>query len=220
MEKLMSTEIAELVKALVRFQSQMKPIEKNKEVKGSFKYSYADLPTIMETITKPLTDNGLALTQCFNGDTLVTTLWHTSGQWIASSMNCSGENHKMQEEGSEITYRRRYSVSALLGLSSEEDDDGAIANQREPYHKPLAAKAVAITSAQDANAERLDNLKKIVERDKMPSQHVAECISIIAERKKEIPQAILASVFSRPDGVEAFKKEYKRMLEDKEGLAV
>jgi hypothetical protein len=38
--------------------------------------------------------------------------------------------------GSAITYARRYGLSALLGLATEEDDDANTAASPKPEHKP------------------------------------------------------------------------------------
>jgi hypothetical protein len=55
-----------------------------------FNSTYADLASIWESIRKPLTKNGLSVTQCLgeneHGLTLETLLLHSSGQWISSTI--------------------------------------------------------------------------------------------------------------------------------------
>lgn len=226
MEKMMSEQIAELVKALVKFQAKIEPIGKNKEVsQGSFKYNYADLPTIMGTIKLPLVENGLAITQCFNDDNLVTTLWHTSGQWIASSMKFMRENLPIQKEGSEITYRRRYALSAILGLSTEEDDDGTAANDREePAKKSVwGSKIVSPPVVAEEPINKMEALKEAVEKAGMPSKHILECISNIAYERKDSFNNVASSIFHKVNGVngiEKFKKAYRTFLENKGAMAI
>ena len=55
-----------------------------------FKSKYADLESVWSACRKPLTDNGLSVVQTSryteNGLMLVTTLLHTSGEWISGEM--------------------------------------------------------------------------------------------------------------------------------------
>jgi hypothetical protein len=75
-----------------------------------------------------LSANGLAFVQTISDGVLHTRLLHTSGQWIASEhpLPMSG---KPQEIGSALTYARRYSLSALLGIAADEDDDANAASR-------------------------------------------------------------------------------------------
>lgn len=231
MEKLMSAEISELIKALVRFQNSMNPIEKTKQAKiktksgVDYSYCYADFAVIMEAIKKPLVENGLAITQCFNGNALVTTLWHISGQWISSCMNCSGVDQEIRQEGSEITYRRRYALTAILGLSTEEDDDGAAASDREEPVKKSAwgSKIVSPSALADEPINKMEALKEAVEKAGMPSKHIMECITSIGMERKDSFNNVIASIFYKVNGVngiEKFKKAYRTFLEGKGAMAI
>jgi hypothetical protein len=131
-----SDQTNELAKALAIAQAAIKPPKKGhtaqiKSDKGSYGYSYADLADVIECYRKPLSDNGLAVAQTMAFEdghlTLVTTLLHSSGQWISSDYPVS-MFQRAQEQGSAITYARRYSVTALLGIAAEDDDDGAAAS--------------------------------------------------------------------------------------------
>ena len=119
-----------LLPSLIKFQSECPAIVKDKE--NSFiteknkgkKAMYADLATINETIKKPLSNNNLAITQPINDGVLQTYLYHISGQFIKSEIKLSTEQKTPQAIGSEITYMRRYSVCAILGIAADDDDDG------------------------------------------------------------------------------------------------
>ena len=78
----------------------------------------------------------------------VETLYmHTSGEWIRSAV-CSPivESKQMnvyQSVGSAITYFRRYSLSAFVGIASDEDNDVAqipTQAQKTPAKKTAQAK--------------------------------------------------------------------------------
>lgn len=128
-----SPEIDKIAFALAKFQGMVDAIPKNKTVStGTFKYTYADLASIWENIRHPLTANELAISQGFSyrdGKYFIDTmLLHSSGQWLKSSLEI-GSHEKIQQLGSEITYLRRYSLSAILGISTDEDDDAQAANE-------------------------------------------------------------------------------------------
>lgn len=102
------------------------------------KYSYADLSDCIEALKEPLSSNGLSYMQTLEfkriGNAmvygLVTTLMHESGEF-ADSFHPLPEpgQSRPQEFGSALTYARRYSISAITGMASEEDDDGAMATK-------------------------------------------------------------------------------------------
>lgn len=120
----------ELAPALAKAQGALKNPNKNKTVTvqtrsgAPYKYSYADLPEILDTIRKPLSENGLAVLQVVKDGNLVTMLTHSSGQCITSEipLELSGPP---QEVGSRLTYLRRYSLISLLNIAADDDDDAS-----------------------------------------------------------------------------------------------
>lgn len=122
-----SESIVEITKALIDFQGNLKPVPRE-STNPYFKSKYASLHTIWEHIRKPLRDNGLAVTQLSHyqdGQVLLTTtLLHTSGEWLSGDLLVTpGKQNDAQSMGSALTYARRYALSAILGICSEEDDD-------------------------------------------------------------------------------------------------
>lgn len=118
-----------LAAALAKAQAAYLPLKKSKSVTvrmktgGSYDYQYADLSDMIDATRKALTDNGLSTTQLISDDRIEAKLLHDSGEELSSSMSLP-KNLTIQELGSAITYRRRYLLGALLGIASEEDDDG------------------------------------------------------------------------------------------------
>lgn len=124
--------IAELSKALASAQGEMTAAIFNR-INPHFKNKYADLAAIWDAIRKPLSKYGLSVTQTMEaingaGLMLVTTLRHSSGQWI-SSFQPLPTTPRPQEFGSALTYARRYSLSAIVGIAAEEDDDANTAQK-------------------------------------------------------------------------------------------
>lgn len=135
-----SESVVELTKALNSFQGKLKAVKKD-AVNPFFKSRYATLDTIWETIREPLSSNGLVLTQTLDQAEgkalLVTTLFHISGEWIEGSMPLNPVKDDPQGLGSAISYARRYSLCAMLGVVADEDDDANVATKSK---KPTEVK--------------------------------------------------------------------------------
>ncbi len=140
-----SEAINELVTALAKAQGKMKPAVFNK-VNPHFKNRYADFTAIMDACRLPLSDNGLSVMQYCEtlGEKLmlVTMLAHTSGQWIKSQFPLTTTQNTSQAIGSAMTYGKRYCLSSMLGIVSDEDDDGEAASNVEG--KKLTAEQVSV----------------------------------------------------------------------------
>ncbi len=128
-----SDSIGELAGALAKAQGSMTGVGKGKDGYG---YKYADLASVIDTARKPLSDNGLAISQTHTlmrnpGKPSILTqtiLMHESGEWIKSSLDIPLTPMKQlstpQIIGIAATYSRRYSYQAIVGIASEEDTDG------------------------------------------------------------------------------------------------
>lgn len=131
---LQSENINELFGALSKAQGEMTAATK-RNVNPFYKSKYADLSCVREAYQDALTKYGLCLmqSQTMNDQGklfLITTLGHSSGQWIKSilpivvSPDGSRKGNPLHELGSAITYIRRYAITSLLGIASEDEDDG------------------------------------------------------------------------------------------------
>jgi hypothetical protein len=114
-----------ILKAIWDFQSECPTIKKEKNNEfGKFKYT--DLSDVVEVIRPLLKKHGLVYVQVLDGDKLVTELYHVeSGDVIKSvapldySVELKGMN-RFQVMGSAISYIRKYSLCAILGIVSDE----------------------------------------------------------------------------------------------------
>jgi len=121
-----------LSQALVKFQSQLKPVNKESE-NPFFKSVYADLSSILQAVMPVLSANGLAVIQPMRieGDKtlLITQIIHESGEFVESQMVLP-QVQDPQKYGSLITYYKRYQLQAMLGIATkDEDDDGNSVSQ-------------------------------------------------------------------------------------------
>lgn len=135
---LQSDTIGKLAEALAKAQGKLPTVPRDKTVKvktragGEYTFSYADLEAIWGAIRQPLSEQGLSVTQLMayqeGKPYLVTTLLHTSGEWLRSEYAIAPTENGPQAFGSAISYARRYSLTALVGVVSDEDDDGNAAS--------------------------------------------------------------------------------------------
>ena len=130
----MSEQINELAAALSKAQAEFPEIKKNKKVNaGKYSYNYAELATIIKLINPILSKHDLSIVQPLCKEGIETILMHSSGQWIKSFHALPDPNRaKAQEFGSAITYARRYSYGAMVGVATEDDDDGRAAHNSKP----------------------------------------------------------------------------------------
>ena len=134
-----SEQLNELAAALTKAQAELSTAEADGvghvgTATNGRSYRYATLASVWDTIRKPLTSHGLALTQTCEPSNrgelrLTTTLLHESGQWISGTEMVPMPVQTPQGYGSALTYARRYGLAAIVGVSVDDDDDAAAASQ-------------------------------------------------------------------------------------------
>jgi hypothetical protein len=128
-----SDAINEISTALAKVQGEVSNPVFNK-TNPHFKSSYADLSSVLNAVRPYLSKNGISLMQMTNleesGLVLYTRLVHSSGQWIESVYPVTASG-KHQEIAAALTYAKRLSLSAIVGVAGEDDDDGNAANNVE-----------------------------------------------------------------------------------------
>lgn len=142
---------------------------------GSYEFSYTDLDGIFEAIKQVYRDNKIAVIQdaktvLIDGSpfiTVETLLLHESGEWVKSEPLQVPASQSMQDMGGQITYMKRYSLSAMLGIATEKDDDanGVSGNQVEYKPKKLSESQVKrlFAIAKSKGIEMVDVKKAIMQ---------------------------------------------------------
>ena len=154
----------ELIKALIKAKAEFQPIEKDK-LNPHFKTKYASLDSVLDAVTPALCKHGLVIVQPLQpGRILHTHLYHESGE-VMTSMFELPDISDIQKIGSTLTYARRYSVCALLGITADEDSDG---NAGKSGDKPASNPRPANQSALSIG----DNIKQIREFLKVDKEWV------------------------------------------------
>jgi ERF superfamily protein len=165
-----SEQINELFSALAKAQGEMEFAIKNSR-NPHFGSKFADLAGFWDACREPLSKNGLAIVQTTMKDEqgiicLITTLGHSSGQWIKSSypMYCKDPNNP-QSMGSSMTYARRYCLAAIAGVAPDEPDDDGNKASNEP--KPDQIKKMKVPENKVSTVQKpidvLVNKEQIVE---------------------------------------------------------
>lgn len=133
-----SDQINELATALSKAQSEIKSALKDAS-NPFYKSQYADLTSVWNAAREALNKNGLSVVQSIGCDAhlekswLVTTLIHTSGQWMDGTCPLINSKGDMQGLGSAISYARRYSIAAICGVVTEDDDGNAAVDKPEKF---------------------------------------------------------------------------------------
>lgn len=151
-----SEQMNEIATALAKAQAEMSNPVKDRtawvyseRTKSEYTYNYADLACVLDAVRPALSKHGIALIQTpevgepqihEHGEkiwrtarlVITTRLMHGSGQWIESQLDLEiNPDDRVQSMGSSISYLRRYALQSIVGISAEEDDDGASANRRQ-----------------------------------------------------------------------------------------
>lgn len=133
-----SETIGALALALSKAQSQITGAVKD-SLNPHFAKSYADLSSVWDACRGPLSANELSVVQTIDisesGLIVETTLLHSSGEWITGRLKIAPAKPDPQGIGSCITYARRYTLSAMVGVAPLDDDDG------EPDSRPAKKSA-------------------------------------------------------------------------------
>ena len=199
----------EITLALTKFIQQVGTIEE----KDTAQYGkFADLSTVLSTVNPALAANGLAVVHTTkvedNKNILITNLLHTSGESITSEMllpnNIGGGGNPMHKEGGAITYCRRYSLLAILGLNAGiPDNDGDFANPdiEESKVTPINKnKAVGMPTLLDDDTKKyyLRIVGDLIVKDKKLYNTLADALYVEFDFNRNTP---LSENISKPKHV-------------------
>lgn len=176
--------IGQLVAARAKAAGEIKRIIKDKKAEipnkqggRGYQYAYADLAGVMEAVEDALAAQEMAIFQTIQErggkPVLVTTLAHSSDQWISSEVRIASPDAGPQVFGSSLTYMRRYSALAILGIAPDTDDDGKAAQERADQARQRPAQRVEqpkrpATSQQTQATPRPSNESKAPEHMPVP----------------------------------------------------
>lgn len=183
-----SESIAALAKALAAFQGEVKdPLKDGKANYGK----YVQLDGLLDAIRPVLSKHGLSVLQMPGGDgqqiTITTILMHESGEWMESEpFTLKATKIDPQGAGSAVTYGRRYSLSAILGVAWDADDDGAAAS------KPTESAKAAGNTSQPKQQQNASQGQQNV--DKATDSQIAAIEKLAKVKGTDVSKYNLASI--------------------------
>jgi ERF superfamily len=186
----MSPSIGKLAEALAKAQLEITGAVKDSS-NPFFKSKYADLSAVLEA-GKPCNAHGLALIQipleAESGVRLVTTLAHSSGEWMQGVYKMTPTKNDPQGIGSCLTYMRRYAAAAFLGIA-QIDDDANEASNKSPDARQNSHKILPSTEAVESivGGPREASLRLVAEKI---TDHMAEADIVNAAAIYTAPENI------------------------------
>lgn len=155
--------------AMSEFKKNPPKIMKDKGVsfqtqKGTTSYKHATLSNVTQCIGEALSEHGLTaswVTEQNNGSITVTCkITHVMGHSETTSLTAqpdnSGNKNPIQAIGSTVTYLERYTLLALTGLATyDQDDDGGKPEQPAPVEKSMELVEQAFSRFHDKHKDLL-----------------------------------------------------------------
>lgn len=168
--------IGHVAEALAKAHTEISSIERDGK-NPHFKSRYATLDQILESVRPILAKNGLIIVQSSDDGSedhkyinVKSAVIHLSGQWIETSVQIPVSKNDAHGLGSALTYGRRYSLGALLAISTQEgDDDGnaAVASMRKVQATASVTPASNQPSLKDLAGKLLIEIQRIYQNPKM-----------------------------------------------------
>jgi hypothetical protein len=198
----MSESIDKLAPAFVLAQGMVEGALKDSS-NPAFKSKYADLSSVWIACKAALQENGFAVQQWpgpmqDNRMTMTTMLLHSSGQWQRETLSIPLTKVDAQGYGSAVTYARRYSLSAVVGVCPEDDDGNAASQTRAPANdrngeakidKGQFAQLTTLAEHSGADLRGFCKYFKVEAVKDLPASHFAKAKAMLekklAEKEKE-----------------------------------
>lgn len=153
----MSKEVDKIFPAMLEFHKKVDVIKMDKE-NPFFKNKYADLSTILSTVSEPLSECGIFIIQIpsdcpYDEDKMYvqTRLIHAeSGQYIAANSASLKKGKDAQALVAFGTYAKRMSLNGILAIAMEIDNDG----NDIPGTKPHESQQTTSTNSESTGRRR------------------------------------------------------------------
>ena len=219
----------EIAKALNLAQSAMQSAKRSQQNDFVGK-PYADLSDVWDAIRKPFAENGLSITQepttvIHDGSVVAvevrSTLLHVSGEFRSSTLRMPIEKRSAQGIGSAITYARRYALSAIAGVATDDDDGNAAShtgNESRSSSKTRQASSKAKTpknkpaNSDERNAARADAQKAMKLYRAFVREPGREPGDWKAEWERELGRADFEENAPTTEEYRKIEKLYRRLL--------
>lgn len=184
-----------LSSALVEFKKNPPRIIKNMAV--SFKatnYKHASIDSVLRQIDPALHPYGLSYTWKIDAQpdlvTVIGVLRHKLGaseeSKFASKPDTSGGKNAIQAQGSAVTYGKRYTVLASLGLAEQgEDDDGMQGHLKQAIDDDQLNVLIDLIEKTDSNIQVLCKFFKVGSLPELANDQYGAAISMLNAKARK-----------------------------------
>lgn len=174
-----SQDYKNIYSAIIKMRTEIAPIARTRTASmGKYSYRYATLDSVIELLNVVLPKYNLGWVQTIGTadgrQTLTTRIIHESGEWIEDTLALpqvrgdSGKNEN-QELGASITYFKRYALSAMFGIATDDDTDG-VAEVRERKQQVRATARAAQQQTETMDEERMADCAGVQIHSPTPAQ--------------------------------------------------
>ena len=184
--------------AMSEWKAKAPYILKDKQVsfqtgKGATSYKHATLGNVADTINASMSPFGLHASwrteQPENKIKVTCTVSHKLGHSESTSLTAesdnSGSKNAIQALGSTITYLERYTLLALTGLAThDQDNDGQLPEDTKPVNDQQYADIISLIKEVGANEQAFCKFLKIESIDAMPATMYERAIKELERKRK------------------------------------
>lgn len=155
-----------LFKSLIAASTELGNVAKTKQ---AFGYKYAPFDSIVDMLRLTLPKHHLWFTQDVSNEgdkyVLETLVLHDSGEWLKSKMVMTDTEmnkcNATQQLGASITYFKRYILSAIFGIATDEDVDGNIETAARKQEIKANVKAAKRTEDEKPKSEFIEKVNEM-----------------------------------------------------------
>jgi len=176
----------EIAAAFVAAQAEMPEITKGRKANvGNYSYTYADLGDVLNAVRPVLIKHGLAVAQDVSRHErmieVFTLIVHKSGESVSFGPMGFESGSTPQASGSAVTYARRYSLLAALGLATEDDDGQSAAKDKKPQRPEPRQDAGAVALFERVKATKGTPLAEVLTAFATENQRGLKIVDLAAD---------------------------------------
>lgn len=186
-------------KAMAEFKANAPTITKDKRVSYALKtggrqeYNHASLANVCRTINAELSKYGLSAgwrtsqeNQIQVTCTITHELGHSESTTLSAASDTSGSKNPIQAIGSTISYLERYTLLALTGLATEEQDDDAQAVASELVNEKELGILIDFITQTETNTEKFCQAFKIESLESLPKSQFPKAKSMLQAKMNRV----------------------------------
>jgi len=179
--------------AMAQFKSNPPKIEKDQTVKyKDVKYNHASLANVTEKINEALSKCGLSASWSTkqNGSVTVTckithAMGHSEETSLSAPADTTGSKNAIQAIGSTISYLERYTLLALTGLATYEQDDDAKNINVEFISEKQLNNIVDLLASLDVGQAKFCKFMKVDKLDDIPASDYQKAVAALEAKRRE-----------------------------------